>query len=519
MGSNVITPEAPAVPVLRPARAPLLALTASELRIFVTAVAVIIFARFPVLFYAHSNDDYSFNTSLQPIYHYFQMTIGDGRFGGAVLLAVLHVMGLRQAETPAVSALAAALATALIGILLCRLWKPESRVATAVIVGMVTLHPYLADTNTFQGLALIDPLDLLCAVVALLWIATRPGIAIPIALLVAGCSIYQEAAGYFLVAAMTTTLLDLLFEPDHDSRLRSGWRLLSRSLAVLVTALAIYFVVNRIVMAVVPGMPTRRFGFLAVSGWGKRIGELGALLSSIFFQHEPVMQLFPKLVLLALASTAIAAVAIRLWKRPASLWRRIGWLAAIPLSLGILAVASVGVVLAAVVWWPADRALKSFAVFWAFILLAGFKVVGPRLRPVVLALGAVLCLSFAGMTNHILDDRVRANVRDALEVDRIMSRLESLPGFSSVQYLAFVGNHWTWPTSLDTIQWDANISAMGSSWSKFIFINDVTGYAFKYPTQPMQDTAAGYCAKAPLWPAEQSMSIRGNFAIICLTPK
>ena len=495
---------------------PSLAFTRAELQVFLAAVAVMICARFPAFFYAHSVDDYSFNTSLRPIYHYFPMTFGDGRFGAGLLLAVLHALGLRQGTTPAVSALLAALAAAWTAILICRLWHAgPSRVTTAAIVGVLTLHPYLADSSTFQVITLINAMAFLAAVLALYFVAERPGLALPVTLIVLSCSIYQAAVAYFLVAALAATLLDMVVETDRASRLRSGWRLLARSLAALAVALPVYLAANWLAMAV-SGMRKGRFGIIGPSMLPGRIGQVMELLKTVFFREEPVMPLLPKLLLLGVACLTAAAVAVRLWKRREDARWRLPVLAGIPLTLAVLAIASVGVVAAAVDWWPAPRTLQQFALFWAFILLAGLETAGPRLRAVLLAAAAVLCLSFAGMTNHILDDRLRANVRDSLETERLLSRLEAMPGFGSVESLAIVGGHWTWPSALDTAYYDGNISSMTHPWSKVIFIDDVTGYAFKGPTQAMIDAAGAYCAAAPVWPAEQSLAIRGDFAIVCL---
>jgi hypothetical protein len=222
-----------------------------------------------------------------------------------------------------------------------------------------------------------------------------------------------------------------------------------------------------------------------------------------------VLPLGPKWLLLAVGCGAAAAVAWRFRQR----WTA---LAAIPVALAAVAIASVGVLALVVDWWPAPRTLQAFAIFWAFVVAAGIKTAGRQLRSALVAAALVLCVSFAGMTDHILDDRLRANLRDSMEIDRIVGRLEALPGFPAVQSLAFVGNPWTWPTSLDTVYWDTNISSMGHPWSKTVFINEVTGYSFQEPAPAMQQAAAGYCTNAPVWPAEQSLAIRGDFAIVCL---
>jgi hypothetical protein len=342
---------------------------------------------------------------------------------------------------------------------------------------------------------------------ALYRLATRPSLVLPVALMFVSCSIYQPSAGYFLAAALATTLLDLIMEPE--ARMLAGWRLFGRSLVVLGIALPLYLVANRIAIAVSGVEVTARFGLVAWSGLGTRIGQIASLLRTVFLRNEPVMPLVPKLLLLAMAFAAAAAVALRL--------RRWIVLATIPIALAGLALASVGVLALVVDWWPAPRTLQAFAIFWAFVLAAGIKTAGRRLRSALVAAALVLCVSFAGMTDHILDDRLRANLRDSMEIERIVGRLETLPGFPAVQSLAFVGNPWTWPTTLDTTYWDTNISSMGHPWSKTVFINEVTGYSFQSPTPAMQQAAAAYCTNAPLWPAEQSLAIRGDFAIVCLT--
>ena len=120
-------------------------LTRTELQVIILSLVLIACARLPALMYVHSADDYSYNISQEPIAHYFNQLLGEGRFGCATLLTILHALGLRQAGSPAVSGLLAAICAAFGGILICRLWNTlGSRILSVIITCLVALVKLLS---------------------------------------------------------------------------------------------------------------------------------------------------------------------------------------------------------------------------------------------------------------------------------------------------------------------------------------------------------------------------------------
>jgi hypothetical protein len=131
-----------------------------------------------------------------------------------------------------------------------------------------------------------------------------------------------------------------------------------------------------------------------------------------------------------------------------------------------------------------------------------------------------ILISFVGVNEHILDEQHRLNMRDLLQANRVIARLESLPGFDRSRSVAFVGDRASYPMGLQRTQWgDMNISAFGAVWSQVNLLREASGYDLRLSTAPQERAAAeAYCSGAEPWPAQGSAVLRDGLAIICFGP-
>jgi hypothetical protein len=129
----------------------------------------------------------------------------------------------------------------------------------------------------------------------------------------------------------------------------------------------------------------------------------------------------------------------------------------------------------------------------------------------------LIVLSFIGADNRILSDQVRLNARDTLRANRILERLESLPGFPGVAFVAVDGKDWHYPLGYSTTDHDLNISAFGAEWSQVAILREVSGYDLKVTNDPGQlALAATLCRSVKPWPDPRSVMIRDHLAVVCL---
>lgn len=99
--------------------------------------------------------------------------------------------------------------------------------------------------------------------------------------------------------------------------------------------------------------------------------------------------------------------------------------------------------------------------------------------------------------------------------NRIISRLEMRPNFDDVQFIYISGGIWNYPAQLRTPQGDVNVSAFYAK-SKVALLSEVSGYKFKKAEDSYLGVGEAYCSSKQPWPHEESITINGQVAIICL---
>jgi hypothetical protein len=266
---------------------------------------------------------------------------------------------------------------------------------------------------------------------------------------------------------------------------------------------------------------TSRTRLLPVDRIGERAAKVWELLLYRFLEPGTLVGRFPQGLMLLLLALALGGLAAR--ARP---WRlRRGRQ---PLRSGALFLTITAVLAAALVWsvgliivledfWPVPRVMSHVGVFWAGVLVIGHRCLSARARPALAGIALMLLLSFIGGSNRILNDQLRINSRDAAKANRILARMEALPGFSGTETVAADGSIWTYPLTFATADHDMNISAFGAEWAKVALLREVSGYDLKLAKDAAQKAAAAaYCRGVEPWPGEASVTIENRLIILCL---
>jgi hypothetical protein len=275
-------------------------------------------------------------------------------------------------------------------------------------------------------------------------------------------------------------------------------------------AAAGYLVLQRLAAALL-GNSTQgeRARFLPLDALPGRIRSLGIVFRRVL-GADPVLstRLLQTLQLLLLCAVLVAVLA--------GAGRRRRWAEAALALAGVAAalVAVVGVIALLAEFWPSPRVLAAAGVFWAGMVLVLGASLGDRWRWIPGAAAAVLLLGYAGIDHRVASDQARLNVRELALASRIVGRLESTPGWASVERVAILGRARAVPGIPQ--EFDVNPSALEVPWSRVMLLREVTDRRLGSPTTAELERAGRRCAAVEPWPAPDSVSIDGALAVVCL---
>jgi hypothetical protein len=462
---------------------------------------------------AYSIDDYFLTLDSPPP----ATMLGQGRFGAALLLQLFHLIQLEPSYARIFFVAFALAVSSLLAALIVRHWNLKGWPAVAA-AAMIALHPFTTEIFTFRtalGISMCALLLLAALLVPRRW--SPAGVLAGSALFAVALSIYQVVLHYALMIVLLGAAIGLtrLVIAGRRTALRGMAR--GRNAALLactVLGTLLYAAINAVLSRALQVTMTARTRLIPLSGIGERAAKVWEVLRYRFLEPSPLIGRFPKALLLLLLLLALLGLAARL--RPLAARSVLLFLAV----AGLLAAAlvwTVGIILVLDDFWPVPRVMSHTGVFWAGVLAIAFASLGAWGRRALAGVSLLLVLSFVGSSNRILNDQVRLNVRDAAKANRIVARLEALPGFTGTETVAVHGSTWSYPLSYGTADHDMNISAFGADWAKVALLREVSGYDLKLAKADAQKAAAAaYCGGVPPWPGPGSVTIRDGLAILCL---
>jgi hypothetical protein len=497
-------------------------------RLFLLVLLVSAVAKGGAFLPASSIDDYKLVLQEETSW---ASTLSQGRFGQALLLQFLHLIQLEPRFARLFFVAFALAVSSLLAVLAVRYWHLGARgwlpLAAASII---SIHPFTTELFTFR--TALGPSMVAFALFALLLWPRRwspVGVLGGAAVFALALSIYQVVLHYCLMiilfgAAIGLTRVLVVGSasgwPERVTSLLSPRRIArDRNAALLACAslgTVLYVAVNALISWALRVTPASRTALLSPARIGERAEEVWQVLRYRFLEPSPLMGQFPKgllLLLLAIALTGLLGKAARPWLRPRPMLLLL-------ITLALLAAAlvwTVGIIIVLADFWPVPRVMSHTAVFWAGVLAIAYRCSGTRARQVLGFLSLLIVLSFIGSSNQILGDQIRLNVRDMEKANRILLRLEALPGFSGTETVAVVGTPWTYPLGYHTSDHDMNISAFGARWAQVAILREISGYDLKVAeSDALKAAAAAYCRGVRPWPGPEAVTIKDGLAILCL---
>ena len=179
-----------------------------------------------------------------------------------------------------------------------------------------------------------------------------------------------------------------------------------------------------------------------------------------------------------------------------------------------------GIILLSYDWWPSGRVLTHTTlvsgVCFLLLIEESFWVDSLIARSALLGISAAIITSWIAINAQIFHDQHIINQHDLMLANRIVARLESLPGFSKTRRIYISGGNWRYESLPRTVFHDMNTSAKFQSWSKLNWLSLATGYTFEPPNKNLTQVGALYCASTLPWPSVTSLSIINDLLIVCL---
>jgi hypothetical protein len=475
---------------------------------------------------AYSNDDYLW---IQVDHLPWQKLVAEGRFGAALLFRGLEYLGAGPQWASTLLGVLHLLSWPVLALATLRFWGRRIDGAAALLAAaIVSCHPFATELFTYRTaqVAHLFAFGLVAGTLVPLAASRRSRWGVAVAMAVA-ISVVQTAlhvavmiglTGLALWCARLARLADDR-QPAMEPRVpaapveslgrRSAWLLAGSTAASL-----LYAFLSTVIVAFSDVRYEDRVAFLAASDLTARWNEGAEALLRRTLHPGPLLPwgavaaqsglLVLGLGLLGLRSVCAGTARARRFYLLSVAW------------IGLAGLWTLGSMWVLRDFHPSPRVTFQVAIGWAALLLLGSELARSRwVGRALVAISALLVLSYLGTSNRILADQQRLNLRDQLKANRILADLEKESGFGEVSRLAVVGGDWAYPASLRTLDGLMNVSAFYSSARTAIFV-EVSGRNFGEATAQDEARARAECAERQPWPSPEGVVVGGELAMVCL---
>jgi hypothetical protein len=494
----------------------------NDLFLFAISLAVSFLSKGQSLLGGLAIDDYRYVSGFSK--EALTLTLSQGRFFSWIIYSLVDNLQIGPANAYFAATIFVLILQSALVVTVIRFISYTNIFYAGTVACLMTAHPYSAEILTFKVSAIGNAFALVAVITAIettrsinrkrtTWFA--PIIATTIAL-----STYQVMINVLLAATFGAMLMDQLInsgQHEHDGETTSTWRLSRKLLTVSFVgsmfSLLIMFIpkwTNQI------GELTGRSQVISSNQVFERIGEVWKTFTHMLYKQEPIFPVLPKILLLMLLVLSLCLI----YKQLIFGAHKLKSLVSFSGLIVLLPLLSLGVIIPFGDWWPVPRVLShnSF-LLGSFILVAEMPILRlskSGFKRLFLTVGVVVAVMFVLISNQVFSDQLRVNRWDTAKAQRITSRLEELPEFTSVRRLHIDGGYWRYPLGPSSIQGDMNVSALFANWSKIGLINEATGYSFESSTPEEAALASDLCVDTKHWPDPGSVFIRGELGVVCL---
>lgn len=481
-----------------------------EKKSFLIALAVVALARAQAAVeYTYASDDYrQIINGLDAIAHV--IVVVQGRIGEYLLSKAFDFIGFDPGRAPVISLLLSVVLAVWVGSGILRILAPELPAWTrALVISIIAAHPYTIEILTFRGVFIYHILSYAVAIYAILIARMQVGWLLVSSLVFSiALTIYQIPLGLITTLLVVELSLRLvrwylgsgqIVDRDYYARILT-----------CVFGLLLYSVWLHLTTSISDGAP--RYSIVPLSELPARIW-LGITLlyghlvdGSVFW-----VPLVPRPIMLLPVLFLGAAIF--------ELIRKLRGRAVIPILVIVATpviggLAMLGTPLLAQSLSLPSRVLAHIGLLWAWAALTLWTVRGLFPRELFVGLLTLIVFVFVVQDNQLFTDQARVQVRDQNLALRVYERLEQMNPVPKRVY--FVRGPASPTGTVDTTNYGLNDSVLLYPWSVAPMLTELTGTLFRPATAKQMPEAQEYCKGSAKWPAQESVTVRGELAIVCL---
>lgn len=478
---------------------------------FTIGILAIVLARGQALFGSLYSIDAYF-VAKKSIDYEISYNLGDGRFLRALLWRIQELLGFSPIASEAASLALATVALVAAAILFGEaIFGKRAGIETVLFVVLFTLHPFLTEYFYYAEVAFGMALSVLLAALALRLTTAdlRFGssvLASAVAVM-AALATYQVAIGFIVAGFIFASVMEVA--TFAEPRLR---RQISIRSAALVLGTGFYGLCLILTRIMHPAVDSGRAFRPSGASFIDRLEALGQAMSQALRPAEGIVTTPVAAISGVLVVFGLASIGIRIRRQRGWLWS----IAAVVLIVCALAAACLPSVLPQTPWL-APRLLSPSALVFATLAVACYPGIPSWRRQAWIGCAAILILGYVAADTAILFDQRRVNLWDHQLANRIVTRMEQQPGFTSVKRLSVVGRLPAHQFPLQTTDHDLNSSAFGAPWSKVGVIEQATGLMFAPASDADVQIAKSYCAAHDAWPSPDAVVVTAELGIVCLS--
>lgn len=489
---------------------------------FLIALVLVAVARAQVAFdFTYAADDY------RAIVDGFGSVSGalvkEGRFGTYLLSKVFEAVGYDPVRAPFITVLASVFLAVWSANAVLRLWSYDlPRTLRVMLLVIIAAHPYTTEILGFRNIAIYHLLAFALAVAAIVvsslsfW-----GLLVSSVLLAMSLTMYQVPLSYVSIFICFDLALRAIRHFAQGEAVPLAYSLRDRSFYARMLTVAggfsLYFVCLKISTH---GVPPHPFSVpISLSQVPERLRTYGLdLLYGHFVSGTAYASpLVPRPILfipLLLVAAAVLELVMQTRDRSQSLLA-----AAVALVAPVLAgFAMLGIPLLFTVLWLPPRVLATIGLVWAGVAVIAITVRRSIPQQVFVFVLGLTVFAFIAENNQIFIDQARVATRDHNLAIRVLSKLEEQPNFADMKAIASVGKRLDTGAPMPTATHGFNDSNWEYQWVIAPMLTELSGYPIRPAYQPEIDEAEAYCKEHEQWPSAESVTIRRDLAIICLSP-
>lgn len=463
--------------------------------------------------------EYSYDTLLSS-------AIRDGRFMLPFLAWWEQLLGINPPLSFTVSTLIFMVCISTSAILVCHIWGVErNRWASIIVIGFISLHPYLTDFFTWRIATFNGGLPFVFALISLI-AGGRSTRLMPLAIILFSLSLgIHQIPLQFCATTIACAALFLLLrytgaiESDFQkNQLRIEIYRLLRMLVVLIAGSLIYAILAKFYIA---------YGGIETLGRDKiilienpllvlsRISEL----FSLWTLSDPLVSPLNRLFFIVFLAIFVFSV----FRKNLVFTKKIISVLSVPFLLTLAALGAIGLTVVPIAWIPVFRNMFSISLIWSAVAVFAYLAASRYGRNLSVGLICLLFIAFAAKDNEMLTDQMRANQRDISMMNRIAGDIEKLSNFKEMHSLVFIGTN---SSSLRGLRSAADLSngwnSYGTTLSLFAipwqgymasFLYQITGYEFRQENDLVKFKAA--CSNK-YWPSDGSVFSISTTVVVCL---